>query len=65
MSDALITGLISVALAVVSVAAIATIFSRNAQAPQVIQASTGGLATDILAAVSPVTGQTPQIASQF
>lgn len=65
MGDNLTTGLVTIALGVISVATIATVFSNKSQAPQVINAATGGFATDLLAAVSPVTGTTPQISSQI
>ena len=50
-------GIISVALAIVGIAIVATLVSKNAQTPQVIQAASQGFASDISAAVSPVTGQ--------
>ncbi len=65
MSDQLVTGLITVATGIIGLAAIATFFSQRSQAPQVINSASGGLATDILAAVSPVTGNTPMINTQL
>lgn len=50
-------GIISVALAIVGIAIVAVLVSKNAQTTQVIGAATGGFAQDISAAVSPVTGQ--------
>lgn len=55
MSDAW-SGIISVALAIVGIAIIAVLVSKQANTPQVIQAATRGFASDIGAAVSPVTG---------
>ena len=55
MSDAW-QGIISVALAIVGVAIVATLVSSKAQTPAVIKAAAGGFAQDIAAAVSPVTG---------
>lgn len=49
-------GIISVALAIVGIAIIAVIVSKQANTSQVIQAATQGFAADIGAAVSPVTG---------
>ena len=51
-----ISGLISVALAIVGIAIVAVLVSRQAQTPEVVKAFTGGFAQDIAAAVSPVTG---------
>lgn len=50
-------GIISVALAIVGVAIIATLVGEKAKTPEVIKAASGGFAADISAAVSPVTGQ--------
>jgi hypothetical protein len=52
----LVQGMVSVALAIVGIAIIATLVSRQAQTPAVIKALSGGFADDIRAAVSPVTG---------
>lgn len=49
-------GIITVLVAIVGVATLAVIFSKNAQTPAVAQAFFGGIATDISAAVSPITG---------
>lgn len=57
MSDHMITGLVTVATAIVGIAILAVLVSKNAQTGSVIQAAAGGFATDIGAAVSPVTGQ--------
>lgn len=56
MSDQLVTALVSIVLGIVSLAALAVIVSPNAQTGNVIKAGAGGLAQDIGAAVSPVTG---------
>jgi hypothetical protein len=56
MSDQLITALVSIVLAIIGLAALATVLSPKAQTGSVVQAASGGLATDIGAAVSPVTG---------
>lgn len=56
MSDQLITGLITVALAIVSLATLAVILSNSANTTGVISASAGGFAEDLEAAVSPITG---------
>lgn len=56
MSDQLMTGIVSIALGVLSVATLAVIVSKNANTSGVIQAGGNALATNIQAAVSPVTG---------
>lgn len=56
MSSELITAMVSVVLGIIGLAALATVLSPHAATSQVIQAGAGGLATDIGAAVSPVTG---------
>lgn len=56
MSDNLVTAVVSIVLAIIGLASLATILSSKANTSQVIQAASGGLATDIGAAVSPVTG---------
>lgn len=56
MGDQLITALVSIVLAIISLAALATVLSSKAQTSQVIGAASSGLSTDIGAAVSPVTG---------
>lgn len=50
------SGIIAVLIAIVGVATLAVIFSKNSQGPQVAQAFFGGIAQDIGAAVSPITG---------
>lgn len=56
MSDQLITAMVSIVLAIIGLAALATVLSSKATTSQVINAGSQGLATDIGAAVSPVTG---------
>lgn len=56
MSDNLVTAIVSIVLAIIGLASLATILSSNAQTSNVIKAASGGLAQDIGAAVSPVTG---------
>lgn len=56
MSDSLVTGLVTVVLAIISLATLATILSPQAQTANVIKAGAGGLSQDIATAVSPVTG---------
>ena len=55
MSDQLITAMVSIVLAIIGLAALATVLSGKANTSQVINAGASGLATDIGAAVSPVT----------
>lgn len=56
MNDNLITGLVTIAVAIVSLATLAVVVSRNAQTPQVLQAAGNALGSSITAAVSPVAG---------
>lgn len=56
MSDNLMTGVWSVALAIIGVATLAVILSKNANTSGVISAGGSALAQDIGAAVSPITG---------
>ena len=55
MSDNLMTGDVTVALAIIGVATLAVIFSKNANTSGVISAGGSALAQDIGAAVSPIT----------
>lgn len=50
------SGIITVLMAIVGVAIIATLVSKNAQTAQVIGAASQGFGADISAAVSPVVG---------
>lgn len=50
------TGLVAIGTAIVGVAVVAVLVSRNSQTPSVIGAATGGFAQDLAAAVSPITG---------
>jgi PRD1 phage membrane DNA delivery len=50
------TSLVTIATAIVGIAILAVLVSRNAQTPAVIGAAAQGFAADIGAAVSPVTG---------
>lgn len=56
MGDNLITGLVTIATAIVGLAIFAVLVSKNAQTPQVIQSAGNALGSDITAAVSPVSG---------
>lgn len=49
-------GLVAIATAVVGVAVLAVIVSRNSQTPQVIGSLAQGLASDLSAAEAPVSG---------
>ena len=57
MGESLITSATTVILAIVGVAIIALLVSRNAQTGTVISAGSQGLSTGLLSALSPVTGQ--------
>jgi len=56
MGDQIISGVVTIATAIVGIAIIAVLVSKNANTGTVIQAATGGFASDIEAAVSPITG---------
>lgn len=56
MSEQLFTSVASIALAIIGLALVAVILSKNANTSGVISASGGALAQDIGAAVAPVAG---------
>jgi PRD1 phage membrane DNA delivery len=56
MSDQLITSVVTVLTAIVGVAIIATLVSKNAQTPQVLQAGGQAFSAALGTALSPVTG---------
>jgi PRD1 phage membrane DNA delivery len=56
MTDQLFGTVATVAMAIVGVAILAVLVSKNAQTPAVIQAATSGFASDLAVAVSPVSG---------
>lgn len=56
MGDQLISSVVTVATAIIGLAIIAVLVSKNANTSRVISAGAGGLATGIQAAVSPITG---------
>ncbi len=51
-----VAGIVTIATAIVGLAILATLVSKNANTPAVIGSATGGFAQDIAAAVAPVTG---------
>lgn len=57
MGEQLINSIVTVLMAIIGVAIIAVLVSRNAATSQVIQAGSQGFATDLATALSPVTGQ--------
>ena len=59
MSDQLITAIVSIVLAIIGLAALATVLSNKAQTSQVIKAASSGLGGDIQAATNPFSGATP------
>lgn len=61
MGDHIINSLATVAMAIVGIAIIAVLVSRNAQTAGVITSAGAAFANDISAAVAPVTGATAQI----
>jgi len=56
MSDHLMTGIVSVLLAIIGVAAVALLVSRNAQTGGVLNAGAGAFSCSLATALSPVTG---------
>jgi len=58
MGDQLIASVVTVATAIVGLAIIAVLVSNNANTSGVIQAGGSAFASDIAAAVAPVTGST-------
>jgi PRD1 phage membrane DNA delivery len=56
MGDQVISSVVTVATAIVGVAILAVLVSKQANTAQVLQAATGGFAQDLSAAVSPITG---------
>ena len=56
MSNELITAMVAVVTAIIGLAALSVFLSPQAQTSNVIKAGSSGLATDIQAAVSPVSG---------
>lgn len=53
-----VAGIVTIATAIVGLAIIATLVSNRANTASVIKSATGGFASDITAAVAPVTGGT-------
>jgi hypothetical protein len=56
MSGNLFDGLVTIATAIVGIAILAVLVSKNAQTPQVLTAAGTAFSQSISAAVSPVTG---------
>lgn len=56
MGGSAVAGIVTIATAIVGLAILATLVSKNANSSGVISAATGGFAQDISAAVAPVTG---------
>jgi hypothetical protein len=61
--DNITTSLVTVALAIVSVATVSVLVSKNANTSQVITSSGNAFANSLLAAISPVTGNAPNLSS--
>lgn len=59
------TSIVTIVTAIIGVAIIAVLVSNNAQTGNVISAAAGGLAQDLNAAVSPVTGGSGPSFSNF
>jgi len=56
MKDELLTSLVTVATAIIGVAILAVLVSKNSNTTGVINSFAGGFAQDLAAAVSPITG---------
>jgi hypothetical protein len=56
MSDKLLGGVVSIVTAIIGVAILSVILSKNANTVGVIGAAAGGLAKDLEAATAPITG---------
>lgn len=56
MNESLVNAVVSIAVAIVGVAVLAVIVSKNANTAGVISAASGGFAQDLGVAVSPITG---------
>jgi hypothetical protein len=56
MADHLFSSIVTIATAIVGVAILAVLVSKQANTSGVIQAATGGFAQDLAAAVAPVSG---------
>lgn len=56
MTDNIVSSVVTIATAIVGVAILATLVSKNASTAQVIQAATSGFASDLTAAEGPVSG---------
>jgi hypothetical protein len=54
-------GLVTIVLAIIGLAVIATLVGQKAQTSQVVQSSAGGLSEALSAAEAPVTGQNVSI----
>jgi PRD1 phage membrane DNA delivery len=65
--NAFTEGLVSIALAIVGLAVVATLVSKNANTSAVIQSGAGGFAESLGAATAPVTGHfaNPSFPSSF
>jgi len=57
MTDQLITSVVTVLTAIIGVAILAVLVSKNSQTTKVIQAAAGGFSQDLAAALSPLSGQ--------
>lgn len=56
MGENLVTGLVTIAVAIIALASLAVIVSKNAQTPAVIGAAGNALGSSITAAIAPVSG---------
>lgn len=65
MLNSMVEGVVTIALAIVGLAIIATLVSRNAQTPQVIQASGSAFVNALGVAEAPVTGASYQINTSY
>jgi hypothetical protein len=59
MSEQLVTSVVTVVMAIIGVAIIAVLVSKNANTANVIKAGSAGFSNDLAAALSPVSGGNP------
>ena len=61
--NSITSALVVIGTAIVGVAALSVLVSKNANTSQVITSASNGFGNSILAAVSPVTGQMPTLSN--
>jgi hypothetical protein len=59
MSEQLVTSVVTVVMAIIGVAILAVLVSKNSNTANVLKAASSGFSTDLGAALSPITGGSP------